>query len=486
MTHYDLVVIGAGPAGEKGAAQAAYFGKRVAIVEATPHVGGAGINTGTIPSKALRETALYFSGLRERGLYGADHAFNRDLRDLEMQDLMYRQQEVVRSLREVVQQNIQRHRIELLHGRASFDDAHTVRVTPLGGGSDLLLSADVILVATGSVPSRDHDIPFGDARIYDSDEILEMQRMPRTMAVVGAGVIGCEYATTFAALGIEVTLIDGRERLLPFLDAEVSQRLRMAMGALQVDVRLGEKVECYEPGADSVRVGLEGGDSLSVESVLIAAGRLGNTRGLGLERLGLAVGERGHLEVNGHYQTSISHVYAVGDVIGFPALAATSMEQARVAMVHAFDLKYKTRVAPICPLAIYTIPEIGMVGESEESCRRKGIDYEVGRAPYRSNARGQITGDLNGQVKLVFAADKQLLGVHIIGESAAELVHVGLMVLVAAGSIDAFIDAVFNYPTLGDAYKYAAYDGLGKLQRRASGHCDALRAIYRADIIPTR
>ncbi len=468
-SHYDLVVIGAGPAGEKGAAQAAYFGKRVALVEATPHVGGAAVNTGTIPSKTLRETALYFSGLRQRGLYGIDYRINRDL---EVQDFMYREQEVVRSLREVVRQNIARHRIDLIHGRARFDDAHTVRVAPLDGSADVLLGGDVILIATGSLPSRDPAVPFDDPRVYDSDEILAMRRIPRTMAVVGTGVIGCEYATTFAALGIAVVLIGGRDRLLPFLDAEISERLRVAMTALRVDVRIGATVERYEPEADAVRVHLAHGDPLRVDSVLIAAGRRGNTRGLGLERLGLAVSPQGHLEVNGVYQTSIPHIYAAGDVIGFPALAATAMEQARVATVHAFDLKYKTRVAPIFPLAIYTIPEIGMAGETEESCRQHGIDYVVGRASYRSNARGQITGDLEGQVKLVFAPDKRLLGVHIIGESAAELVHVGLMVLAAGGSIDAFIDAVFNYPTLGDAYKYAAYDGLGNLRRRTAGRGD--------------
>ena len=477
MTHYDLVVIGAGPAGEKGAAQAAYFGKRVAIVEATPHVGGAGVNTGTIPSKALRETALYFAGLRQRRWYGLDDASERDL---EMHELMYREQDVVRSLRQVVRQNIQRHSIDLVHGSASFDDAHTVRVTPPDGGPDSLLRAEVVLIATGSVPSRSPEVPFADGRIHDSDEILRMQRMPRSMAVVGAGVIGCEYATTFAALGIDVTLVDGRDQLLPFLDAEVSERLRSAMAALPVNLRLGETVASYEPGASAVRIALASGESLAVESVLVAAGRLGNTRGLGLERLGLAVSERGHLAVHASYQTALPHIYAAGDVIGFPALAATSMEQARVAMVHAFDLKYKTRVAQTCPIAVYTIPEIGMVGETEESCRRKGIAYAVGRAPYRTNARGQISGDLDGQVKLVFGIDRRLLGVHIIGESAAELVHVGLMVLVAGGTIDAFIDAVFNYPTLGDAYKYAAYDGLGNLEHRTDGRSGGAPALLAA------
>jgi NAD(P) transhydrogenase len=465
LSHYDLVVIGAGPAGEKGAAQAAYFDKRVAVIEATPYVGGAGVNTGTIPSKTLRETALYFSGLTQRGLYGIDYTIKKEL---EIQDFMYRKHEVVRALREVVRLNIDRHRIELIHGTAEFQDAHTVRVTAPGGATARDVQGDVILIATGSVPSRAEGIPFEDPRIYDSDEVLSMGRIPRTLGIVGGGVIGCEYATTFASLGIGVTLIDGRDRLLGFLDAELSGRLRLQMELLGIDLRLKESVVRYEPEPDAVVLGLKSGSTVKAEGVLIAAGRLGNTRGLGLDRIDLAAGDRGHLTVNEHYQTAIPHIYAAGDVIGFPALAATSMEQARVAMVHAFDLKYKTRVAPIFPLSVYTIPELAMVGETEESCREKAIEYCVGRAQYRQNARGQITGDLGGQLKLVFRyPDKRLLGVHIIGESASELVHVGLMVLHAGGTIDTFIDTVFNYPTLGEAYKYAAYDGLQALQQRS-------------------
>jgi NAD(P) transhydrogenase len=462
---YDLVVIGGGPAGEKGAAQAAYFGKRVALVEATEHLGGAGINTGTIPSKTLRESALYYSGLRQRGLYGIDYSLKQDV---EVQDFMYREHEVVRSLRDLVRANIERHHIDLHLGRAAFVDAHTVRVTPIDGSAPITMAGDVFLVATGSSPSRGKGIPFEDERVYDSDEILEMQKIPRSMAVVGAGVIGCEYATMFAALGIHVTLIDGRDRLLTFLDGEIAELLRMRMSLLGIDVQLDDGVVKYTATPDTVKLDLKRAGTLEFDSVLVAAGRLGNTAGLGLDTIGLPVGERGHIAVNEHYQTAIPHIYAAGDVIGFPALAATSMEQARVAMCHAFDLKYKTRVAPIFPLAVYTIPEVAMVGETEESCREKKIEYCVGRSSYTTNPRGQIIGDLQGQVKLVFRADdKRLLGVHVIGESAAELVHVGMMVLMFDGTIDAFINAVFNYPTLGDAYKYAAYDGLGALARRA-------------------
>jgi len=467
MERYDLVVIGSGPAGEKGAAQAAYFGKRVAIVEKTFQVGGAGINTGTVPSKTLRESALYFSGLGQRGLYGVDYKIKDDLT---VRDFMYREQEVVKALREVVRQNVERHRIDLIQGAARFEDPHTIAVEPTDADFVRRIQGDVVLIATGSAPTQPKNIPFEDERVYDSDEILQMRHLPRTLVVVGAGVIGCEYTTIFAALGIHVTLVDGRDRLLAFLDAEIADRLRMQMELLGVDVRLRDGVTRVDARPDVVNLDLTSGDRLAVDAVLFAAGRVGNTRGLALEKAGVDVNDRGLIPVNEHYQTAVPHVYAAGDVIGFPALAATSMEQARVAMCHAFDLKYKTRVAPIFPLAVYTIPEVAMVGETKESCREKGIDHCVGRAAYRTNARGQITGDLNGQVKLVFRyPDKTLLGVHVIGESASELVHVGLMVLLAGGTIDTFINAVFNYPTLGDAYKYAAYDGLGAVQRRAAG-----------------
>jgi NAD(P) transhydrogenase len=466
VDRYDLVVIGSGPAGEKGAAQAAYFGKRVAIVERAAHVGGAGINTGTVPSKTLRESALYFSGLGHHGLYGIDYQVKSDLT---VHDFMYREKEVVRALREVVTQNIERHRIDLVSGQAAFEDPHTIRVTA-EGAPERRLHGEVILIATGSVPTRPKDVPFDDPRIHDSDDILALDRLPRTLAVIGGGVIGCEYTTIFAALGIKVTLLDGRDRLLGFLDGEISDRLRLQMQFLGVDVRLREQVARYAPEPSGVTLELRSGDTVTVDQVLVAAGRVANVQGLALDRAGVAVNERGLLTVNAAYQTGVPHIYAAGDVIGFPALASTSMEQARVAMVHAFDLKYKTRVAPIFPLAVYTIPEVGMVGETEESCRQKGIEYCVGRALYRQNARGQIVGDLGGQVKLVFRyPDKTLLGVHIIGEIASELVHIGLMVLLAGGTIDTFINGVFNYPSLGDTYKYAAYDGLGALQRRQAG-----------------
>ncbi|HET9316064.1 MAG TPA: Si-specific NAD(P)(+) transhydrogenase [Vicinamibacteria bacterium] len=457
MERFDLVVIGSGPAGEKGAAQAAYFGKRVALVEREAHLGGAGINTGTVPSKTLRETALYFSGLRQRGLYGIDYSIKKDIT---VPDFMYREQEVVQALREQVGANLERHRIELVRGSASFADAQTVRVATADG--ERLLTAAVILVATGSAPSWPADVPHAPDRLYDSDSILRMDTLPASMAVIGAGVIGCEYATTFRALGIDVTLVASQDRLLPFLDHEIGDRLRLQMQLLGLRVMLGDSLRSLTLEPSEIVVCLKSGAELRVEDVLFATGRMGATASLRLENAGLEATPRGHLTVNERFQTAVPHIYAAGDVIGFPALAATSMEQARVAMCHAFDLKYKTGVSPLLPMAVYTIPEIAAVGETEETAKERGIDYCVGRALYRGNARGQITGDLSGLVKLVFArGDLKLLGVHVLGEMASELIHVGQACLRFGGTIEYFIDEVFNHPTLGEAYKYAAYDGLG-------------------------
>ena len=460
---FDLVVLGSGPAGEKGAAQAAYFGKRVALVEQAQHLGGAGINTGTVPSKTLRETALYFSGLGQRGLYGIDYSIKKDIT---VPDFMYREGEVVRALRAIVSGNVERHHITLVRGAASFEDPHSVRVTAPGAG-DRLLTSPVFLIATGSYPNWPDNTPQ-DPRLYDSDSILHMDKVPKSLAVIGAGVIGCEYATMFRAMGIEVTIVGGQDRLLGFLDREIGDRWKMQIELLGLRVMLNDAVEELLLDRPEVGLRLKSGELLEVERVLFATGRMGATRGLGLERVGLAAEKRGHLKVSEHYQTAVPHIYAAGDVIGFPALASTSMEQARVAMCHAFDLKYKSRVSALLPMAVYTIPELAGVGETEESCREKGLDCEVGRAFYDKNSRGQIIGDLSGLVKLVFsAADRKLLGVHILGEMASELIHVGQSCLHFGGTLDDFIGSVFNYPTLGETYKYAAYDGLGNLAKRA-------------------
>jgi NAD(P) transhydrogenase len=457
--NFDLIVIGCGPAGEKAAAQAAYFGKRVAVIEAADHVGGSCINTGTVPSKTLRESALYFSGLKQRGLYGIDYSLKENLT---VNDFMHHEREVVEMERQRILKNLALHQIELVRGRASFEDVHTVSVSSVQGTRQL--RGEVILIATGSKPHRPAEIAFDDIRVFDSDSFLQMDHIPHSLAVIGGGVIGCEYASIFVALGVKVTLVDGRDRLLPFLDAEISERLRVRLAALGMNFWFNERPVKVQSTASDVQLVMKSGKTLQTESALFAAGRRAAVDGLSLEKVGLGVNERGYISVDEHYRTAAPNIYAAGDVIGFPALASTSMEQGRVAVCHAFGFKYKQRVASMLPMGIYTIPEISAAGETEESCKEKGIDYCVGRALYANNARGHIIGDTAGMLKLIFArADKKLLGVSIIGESATELIHIGMMVLDHNGPIDEFIELVFNYPTLSETYKYAAYEGLGNL-----------------------
>jgi len=458
---FDLIVIGCGPAGEKAGAQAAYFGKRVAVIERAAVVGGSCINTGTVPSKTLRESALYFSGLKQRGLYGIDYSLKENL---SVHDFMHHEREVVEMERQRILKNLELHKIELIRGQATFEDAHTIIVAD---GGVRRLSGEVILIATGSKPHRPPEIAFDDVHIFDSDSFLQMNRIPQSLAVIGGGVIGCEYASIFMALGVGVTLVDGRDRLLPFLDAEISERLRERLAALGMQFWFNERPVKVEPTPAGVNLAMKSGKILQTESALFAAGRRAAVDGLALEKAGLAINDRGYLAVDANYRTAVPNIYAAGDVIGFPALASTSMEQGRVAVCHAFGFQYKQRVASMLPMGIYTIPEISSVGETEDSCREKKIDFSVGRAYYANNARGHITGDTSGMLKLIFArADKRLLGVSIIGEIATELIHTGMIVLDKNLTIDEFIEQVFNYPTLSETYKYAAYDGLGNL----SGH----------------
>ena len=460
MESFDLVVIGSGPAGEKGAAQAAYFGKRVAMIERSQNLGGAGVNTGTVPSKTLRESALYFSGLRQRGLYGIDYSLREGLT---VQGFMHRKDAVVSAERLKIASNLAAHKIELINGAAQFEDAHTLKVVE-ERGVPRSLRGEVILIATGSKPHRPPEIPFDDKSVFDSDSILSMDRIPKSMIVVGGGVIGCEYASIFTALGVEVTLVDGRERLLPFLDAEISELLRARLASLGLQFCFQERPKATQRTTVGVRMTLASGKVVEAETALFAAGRRGAVDCLGLDRAGLAINQRGNVDVNDKYQTAVPHIYAAGDVIGFPALASTSMEQGRVAMCHAFGFPYKQRLASQLPMGIYTIPEMSAVGESEESCKEKKLPCVVGRAKYANNARGQMIGESTGMLKLIFRRDnKQLLGVQIFGEGATELIHLGMAVLESGGTIDTFIALVFNFPTLSELYKYAAYDGLGNL-----------------------
>ncbi len=453
---YDLVVIGGGPAGVAGANTAAVFGKRVALVEKCPAIGGAGINTGTIPSKTLRETALALSGWRSRKLFGVDLSLRREVT---IADFMCHERFVTAFERKRMEARLQMSKVTTFHGSANFIDAHTVHVAP-----DLLLHGDVILIATGSSPVRPPEFPFQHPRVHDSDEILELGVLPKTLAVVGAGVIGAEYACTFAALGVEVHLIDGRDSLLSFLDHEVSKIIEQAMVANGVHFVWKEKVtHCEAPEIGDVTLTLTSGAMLQAGGVLVAAGRQSNTSELNLAAAGLTPGKRGLVNVDSHCRTEVSHIFAAGDVIGAPALAATSMEQGRLAMCAAFDLHYKEMAAAILPTGIYTIPEASMVGETEESLSSKGIAYVVGRARYVDNPRGQIIGDESGLLKLIFRQDDmRLLGVHVVGEQATELVHIGLMAMLAEANAEIFNRACFNFPTLGDLYKYATYDALLK------------------------
>jgi NAD(P) transhydrogenase len=458
-SHYDLIVIGSGPAGEKGAAQAAYFGKKVALIEREPVLGGAAANTGTMPSKTLRETALYLSGFRQRGLYGVNMSLKEKVT---ARDFLFRERQVQHTEHMRIIANLKRHHVALYNGTASFADPHTIRLENRGV-VPVTLTGDHVLIAVGSHPFRPPVFPFHDARVYDSDTILNLHDIPREMLVVGGGVIGCEYACMFSALGIKVTLLEGRDRLLTFLDGEVAQLLTRSMIEMGIDLRFNEQVAAVAATPASLTATLVSGAKVSADTILVAAGRSGNTATLNLPAAGLAVGKRGCLDVNARYQTAVPHIYAAGDVIGFPALAATSMEQARVAMVHAFDLKYKTRVAALLPYGIYTIPECSMAGETEDSLAKQGIAFIAGTAPYAANARGQIIGARDGFLKLLFAADTmKLLGVHAIGEQASELIHVGLVALHAGAGADLFIETCFNYPTLGELYKYATYDALGR------------------------
>jgi NAD(P) transhydrogenase len=463
---YDLVVIGVGPAGEKGAAQAAYYGKRVACIERAEEPGGAAVHTGTLPSKTLRETAIFLSGFRQRELYG----LSVELRTEAAVPRLLSRKDAVRTL-EVsrIQWNLEKHGVPLLKGSARFLDPHTIEVSS-GGGTPRKITSDVFLVATGSKPHHPPDIPFEDEDVDDSDTILQIDRLPKTMLIVGGGVIGCEYASMFAAMHVKVTLIEGRPRLLPFLDVEIADRLRGAMQSLGVDFHLGQTTKSIRrvEGRGIVTT-LSNGLEVDAEKVLASSGRSGWTGGMDLEAIGVQVDKRGYVAVDGDYRTSVPNVYAAGDVIGFPALASTSMEQARVAVCHAFGFTYKRQVSHLQPFGIYTIPEVSCIGFSEEDAKAKGHDAVVGRAFYRDNARGKIVGDKDGVIKLVVDRNtRKLLGCHCIGERASELVHVGQIAMLLDGTIDAFIEMVFNYPTLSEMFKYAAYDALGAIARASA------------------
>ena len=459
---FDLVAIGAGPAGEKGAAQAAYFGKRVAIVESRDVPGGSAASKTGVPTKTLREAALYLTGFRHRELYG----LGLDLaRDTVLEAMRARTDEVIALSVDAVRRNIERHGIEMVRGQGRLGPGRTVVVTTPEG--ERTIGAEVILVASGSRPFHPVGIPFDDPDIHDSESILELKQIPERFVVVGGGAVGCEYASIFRALGAEVALIDRSDRLLPFLDREMSHVLGEIFEGEGIRLVLGAGVDAVDRTEGMLELRLSTGELLRPEAALFATGRSGNTEALGLEAAGVEVDERGRIVVDETFRTTVEGIYAAGDVIGPPALASVSMEQGRVAACHAFGLPFKETLDSLPPFGVYSVPEAAMVGITQEAATTAGIDHEVGRGWFSTNARARIAGTTQGLVKLVFRRDDRvLLGVHIVGDDAAELIHQGQAVLHQGGTIDYFIHVTFNVPTLSEAYKYAAYDGL---QRLAAG-----------------
>ncbi|WP_297526791.1 Si-specific NAD(P)(+) transhydrogenase [Thiohalobacter sp.] len=460
MQHYDFIVIGSGPAGQRAAIQAAKLGKNAAIIERRPVVGGVSVHTGTIPSKTLREAVLYLTGWDQRGVYGRNYRLKQKL---DIDDLMKRLDITLHHEIEVMEHQLIRNSVDVIQGSASFVDPHRVKVEKPDGNFEEY-SADKFLIAVGSRPARPEGIPFDNEVIIDSDGVLNLKRLPRSMIVVGAGVIGLEYASIFSTMDIKVTLVDGRPNLLEFMDREIVDELVHGLRDRGVVLRLNEKVEHVEKDERNlVHCRLESGKRLSAETILFAAGRIGCTYSLGLENAGLEADNRRRLRVNENFQTDVPHIYAAGDVIGFPALASTSMEQGRLAACHAMGANMcSTR--EYFPFGIYAVPEISMIGATEQELTAQKVPYEIGICRLRETARGQIMGLQEGILKLLVGLDDhKLLGVHIIGEGATELIHIGQAVLTLGGTLEYFLENVFNYPTLAEAYKVAALDAWNRL-----------------------
>jgi len=459
---FDLFVIGTGPAGQRAAVQAAKLGKKVGICERREVIGGVCIHTGTIPSKTFREAVLYLTGFQMRGLYGASYAVKERIT---MEDLLFRREHVIKREVDVIRDQMRRNGIVLIGGTARFVDPHTLEVA--GAEGAVRVVADKVLIATGTTDARPQGVPIDGQSVLTSDDILTLKEVPRTLTVVGAGVVGTEYASIFAALRVEVTLVDRRPRLLEFVDAENIESLTYQMRNMNCTFRLHEEVASVRlEGPRRAVTVLKSGKRIVSEAILYSIGRVGATADLNLEAAGLAADERGRLKVNEAFQTSRPHLYAAGDVIGFPALASTSMEQGRLAACHAFGVP-STSMPNLFPYGIYSVPEISMVGQNEEQLTAAGVPYEVGVSRYREIARGAILGDDSGLLKILFHRDtRRVLGVHIIGTGATELVHIGQAVLAHDGTIDYFVDTVFNYPTFAECYKVAALGGYNKVGPR--------------------
>ena len=461
--HYDLVVIGSGPGGQRAAIQAAKLGKRTAIIEKSDQLGGAALRAGTIPTKTLREVALLVSGASIKGLLGDKRVIRQEI---DLEEFFRTAIATSTTQLRVIEEALSRNRVTVIWGEATFVDEHTVGVTGKDGVKTL--TADRFVIATGTRAAQPESIPFNDRTIFNTDTVRNLKRLPKSMLVVGGGVIGTEIACIFAAMNVEVTLVEGRDQLLGFIDREIIEAFQTAIRRLGVTLRLGEKVQKVEEvtgrrGENLVQTTLESGKELRAETLLYAVGRQGVCRNLNLEKIGIPYDDRERLKVNEHYQTALPHVYAVGDVIGFPALAATAMEQGRLAASHAFGVSTRS-LRSLLPYGIYAIPEISMVGETEKNLTDSGIPYESGVARYDELARGNMLGSRDGLLKLlVHQKDRRILGVHCIGASATELIHIGQMVMAYDGTVDDLVDNVFNYPTLAEAYKVAAHNAIDKL-----------------------
>ena len=456
---YDLIVIGSGPAGQKAAIQAAKIHKKVAIVERGREIGGVAVHTGTIPSKTLREAVLYLSGYDQRGLYGKSYRLRPQM---SMDDLMQRVAITINQEVEVMSHQLSRNGVDVIQGTASFKDAHSIQIESRDG-KKTQYTTDKVMLSTGTRPRRPDDIAFDGEVIVDSDEILNIKRLPKTMAVVGAGVIGVEYASIFSAMDIKVTLIDGRSSMMRFMDKEITDELTHMLRDRGAVIRLGENIDSVVRENDQAVVTLQSGKKFNADLVLFAAGRIGCTTSLNLENAGLDADDQHRIKVNEFYQTEVENIYAVGDLIGFPSLASTSMEQGRLAARHAFGLSLSSR-PDLFPFGVYAVPEMSMVGKTEEELTEQKVPYEVGIARLKETGRGHIMGLQEGMLKLIFSLDnKKLLGVHVLGEDATELVHIGQAVIALDGGLDFFMDNVFNYPTLAEAYKIAALDACNRM-----------------------
>jgi NAD(P) transhydrogenase len=461
MQEYDLVVIGSGPGGQKAAIAAAKLGKSVAVIERGLMLGGVCVNTGTIPSKTLREAVVYLTGMNQRELYGASYRVKDKITPA---DLLARTQHVIGKEIDVVRSQLMRNRIELYVGHARFLDAHTVHVDDPNRAERVTVSGRKIVIATGTKPARPAGVEFDEHRVLDSDGILDLKSIPTSMVVVGAGVIGIEYASMFAALGTKVTVVEKRPNMLEFCDPEIIEALKFHLRDHAVTFRFGEEVTAVDVGASGTVTTLASGKQIPAETVMYSAGRQGQTDHLDLPSAGLEADNRGRIFVDDNYQTKVDHIYAVGDVIGFPALAATSMEQGRLAAYHAFGEPTHS-ITEIQPIGIYSIPEVSYVGATEVDLTKDSVPYEVGVSRYRELARGQIAGDSHGMLKLLVSTeDLRLLGVHIFGTNATEMVHIGQAVMGCGGTVEYLVDAVFNYPTFSEAYKVAALDVMNKLR----------------------